>query len=197
MDYKELAENCVRLVGGKDNISTMAHCATRLRLQLADQSKAQIPEIEKLDRVLGVKEVGAQTQIIIGPNVPKVYKEVEKIVGDRKPVSGQNSEEEKTGRVAKLLDTITGIFGPVINAITAGGMVKAFLLILGLLGLSSTSQEYYILNFIADSVFYFLPILLTVLFMSYVEKFAERFSPNAVKAVLRPLLTWASQPRWL
>ena len=39
MDYKELAENCVRLVGGKDNISTMAHCATRLRLQLADQSR--------------------------------------------------------------------------------------------------------------------------------------------------------------
>lgn len=246
MDYKQLAKDCVRLVGGKDNINTMAHCATRLRLSLADQSKAQISEIEALDGVLGVKEVGAQTQIIIGPNVPKVFREVEAIVGVKQNQGNAEGADKQKG-VAKLLDTLTGIFAPVINAITAGGMVKAFLLMLGLMGLSNTSQEYYILNFVADSVFYFLPILLafssaqkfgcnpyiaavvggvllhpnwtalvaagepvsffhvpvtlysysssvlpiilTVLFMSYVERFAEKYSPTVIKAVLRPLLT--------
>lgn len=247
MDNKQLAQDIVHLVGEKDNINTMAHCATRLRLQLVDRSKAQIKELEALDGVLGVKEVGAQTQIIIGPGVPKVFKEVEAIVGERKQNPGNAESAEKTSAAAKILDTITGIFAPVINEITAGGMVKAFLLILGLFGLSSSSQEYYILNFAADSVFYFLPVLLAfssaqkfgcnpyiaavvggvllhpnwtalvsagepvsffhlpvtlwsysssvlpiiliVLFMSYVERFAEKYSPTAIKAVLRPLLT--------
>lgn len=246
MDHVKLAQECVRLVGGTDNICTMAHCATRLRLQLLDKGKAQIKALEKLEGVLGVKEVGAQTQIIIGPGVPKVYKEIEKITGGKQ---GQKDGQltQKGSIAATLLDTVTGIFAPVINAITAAGMVKAFLLILGIFGLSSHSQEYYILNFVADSAFYFLPVLLafssaqkfgcnpyiaavvggvllhpnwsalvsgaqpvtffhipvtlwsysssvlpiilTVLFMSYVERFAEKYSPNVVKAILRPLIT--------
>lgn len=246
MDHKKLAQECVRLSGGKDNIRTMAHCATRLRLQLADKSMAQIGELESLEGVLGVKEVGAQTQIIIGPGVPKVYKEIEKITGGA-AAGGGGSNVEKGSLPARLLDTVTGIFAPVINAITAAGMVKALLLILGLFGLSNSSMEYYILNFVADSAFYFLPVLLafssaqkfgcnpyiaavvggvllhpnwaslvsagepvsffhmpvtlwsysssvlpiilTVLFMSYVERFAEKYSPNVVKAILRPLIT--------
>lgn len=247
MDHGILARECVRLVGGKDNINTMAHCATRLRLQLADKEKAQVKELESLEGVLGVKEVGAQTQIIIGPGVPKVYKEIEKIIGEKQEKKQEKPVTVKEGAAARLLDTVTGIFAPVINAITAAGMVKALLLILGLFGLSGSSQEYYILNFVADSAFYFLPVLLafssaqkfgcnpyiaavvggvllhpnwsalvsagqpvsffqlpvtlwsysssvlpvilTVLFMSYVERFAEKYSPNVVKAILRPLIT--------
>lgn len=247
MDNKQLAQECVRLVGGGDNITTMTHCATRLRLQLADRSKAQIKEIEALDGVLGVKEVGIQTQIIIGPGVPKVYKEIEALIGPKAgAATGEGAQAEKGPLVGRLLDTVTGIFAPVINAITAGGMVKAALLIMVMFGLSNESREYYILNFIADSVFYFLPILLafssaqkfgcnqyiaavvggvllhpnwnalvsagdpvaffgvpvtlwsytssvlpiilTVLFMSFVEKLAEKYVPNVVKAVVRPLL---------
>lgn len=246
MDYVKLAQECVRLTGGKENINTMAHCATRLRLQLADKSKARIKELEALEGVLGVKEVGAQTQIIIGPEVPKVYQEIEKMTGT-KTVQRGGQTTEKGSIAARLLDTVTGIFAPVINAITAAGMVKALLLILGLFGLSGSSQEYYILNFVADSAFYFLPVLLafssaqkfgcnpyiaavvggvllhpnwaslvgeaqpvsffhipvtlwsysssvlpiilTVLFMSYVERFAEKYSPSVVKAILRPLIT--------
>lgn len=245
MDNKQLAQECVRLVGGGDNISSMTHCATRLRLQLVDRSKAQVKEIEALDGVLGLKEVGVQTQIIIGPGVPKVYKEVEALIGPRSS-GGQNEKAEKGPLIGRLLDTVTGIFAPVINAITAGGMVKVALLIMVMFGLSNESNEYYILNFVADSVFYFLPILLafscaqkfgcnqfiaavvggvllhpnwgalvsagepvsffgapvtlwsysssvlpiilTVLFMSFVEKLAEKYVPNVIKAVARPML---------
>lgn len=144
---------------------------------------------------------------------------------------------------------ISGIFAPVIPLITGAGMIKAILVIMVALGLSDESSEYYILNFIADSGFYFfpvvlafssaqkfgcnpylaamiggvlihpnwnalvsageavrffgipvrlfsygssiLPIILTVWFMSYVERFAEKVSPNMVKAILKPLITMA------
>lgn len=257
MDNAQLAEECVRLVGGTGNVSTVTHCFTRLRFKLVDKSKADLAALKELDGTLDALEVGDQTQVIIGPQVNEVFKEVEKIVGagksDATPVddpvaaAADAAPEKKGFTVGTLLDTVTGIFAPVITAITAGGMVKAALLIMGLFGLPTDSQEYYILNFIADSVFYFLPILLafssankfgcnpyiaaivggvllhpnwtalvnaaepvsffglpvtlynysssvlpiilTILFMSFVERFAEKVSPNVVKAVLQPLLT--------
>lgn len=248
MDTKKLAEDCVRLVGGKENVISVIHCATRLRFQLKDMGKAQIKEIEALKDVMAVKEVGAQTQIIIGPNVNKVYDEVIKLVGDLSENAGAENEE-KQKLSAKILDMVSGIFAPIIPLITGAGMIKAVLTILVVLGLPDTSQEYYILNFIADSAFYFfpvvlgfssarkfgcnpylaamiggvllhpnwsalvtagdpvsffgipvklfsysssvLPIILTVWFMSYVERFADKYSPSIVKAILKPLVTLA------
>ncbi len=252
MDVKKLAQDLIPLVGGKENIKGVLHCMTRLRFQLADMSKAKIAEIEALDGVMGVKEVGAQTQVIIGPNVAEVYKEVTKIVGELKDTGSADdngSGEEKQKLSAKLLDMISGIFAPVIPLITGAGMIKAILVIMVALGLSDESSEYYILNFIADSGFYFFPVvlafssakkfgcnpylaamiggvlihpnwnalvaagdpvdffgipvrlfsygssilptILTVWFMSYVERFAEKVSPNMVKAILKPLITMA------
>lgn len=244
MDNKQLANNCVELIGGKKNVKTVAHCATRLRFTLVDQKKTDLKGIKNLDGVLDVQVVGAQTQIIIGPSVQNVYKEVRKIVGETS--ESANETGEKKGPVDKLLDTVSGIFGPIIPVITAAGMVKAILAILVLCGLSKQSQEYYIINFISDATFYFfpillafssgnkfgcnpylaaviggvllhpnfvtlvdagdpvalfgipiklykyassvLPIILTVWFMSYVERFAEKVSPNFIKAILKPLL---------
>ncbi|CVI70966.1 PTS system beta-glucoside-specific EIIBCA component [Clostridiales bacterium CHKCI001] len=248
MDIKKLAEDCVRLVGGKENVKSVIHCATRLRFQLKDMKKAQITQIEQLPDVMAVKEVGAQTQIIIGPNVSQVHKEVMNIIGDLKEDVSEVSEE-KQKLSARILDMVSGIFAPIIPLITGAGMIKAILTILVVLGLPDESQEYYILNFIADSAFYFfpvvlgfssakkfgcnpylaamiggvlihpnwaalvsaeeavsffgipvklfsysssvLPIILTVWFMSYVERFADKCSPNIVKAILKPLITLA------
>lgn len=249
MDKKKLAADLIPLVGGKENIKSVIHCMTRLRFQLFDMKKADIAKIEQLDGVMGVKEVGAQTQVIIGPNVAEVYKEVTAITGDLKPIDDIKQDEEKQKFSAKLLDMISGIFAPVIPLITGAGMIKAILTILVVFGLSNTSNEYYILNFIADSGFYFFPVvlafssatkfgcnpylaamiggvlihpnwialvsageavtffglpvklfsyassilptILTVWFMSFVEKFAEKVSPNMVKAILKPLITMA------
>jgi len=244
MDNKQLANNCIELIGGKKNVKSVTHCATRLRFTLSDQKKADLKEIKKLDGVLDVQLVGTQTQIIIGPNVQNVYKEVKKIVGETSGSANETTEKKRA--IDKLLDTVSGIFGPIIPVITAAGMVKAVLAILVLCGLSKESQEYYIINFISDATFYFfpillgfssgnkfgcnpflaaviggvllhpnfvalvgegnavalfgipiklykyassvLPIILTVWFMSYVERFADKVSPNFIKAILKPLL---------
>ena len=163
MDVKKLAQDLIPLVGGKENIKGVLHCMTRLRFQLADMSKAQLSAIEALDGVMGVKEVGAQTQVIIGPNVAEVYKEVTHIVGDLKDtgsVPDSEAAEEKPKLTAKLLDMISGIFAPIIPLITGAGMIKAILVIMVAFGLPDDSTEYYILNFIADSGFYFFPVVL-------------------------------------
>ena len=153
-----------------------------------------------MDGVAKVLISGGVFQVVIGTHVKYVFEEVEAIVGPRREGAGENAGKPGTKRnpAEVVIDFVSGTFQPIIPALSGAGMVKALLALLVVFNLiDSSSQTYYILNFFADGVFYFLPILLTVLFMSYVEKFAERFSPNAVKAVLRPLLTWASQPRWL
>ena len=144
MDVQKLAADLLPLVGGKENIRSVLHCMTRLRLQLADQSKAQLEAIEQLDGVMGVKVVGAQTQVIIGPNVAEVYKAVTKLTGDlggdAAPAPAGGEEKQKLS--AKLLDTVSGIFAPVVPLITGAGMIKAILTILVVFGLPNDSQEY-------------------------------------------------------
>lgn len=241
MDYGLLAKQIISLVGGKGNIVGIGHCATRLRLNLTDGNKAQLDKIEKLDGVLGVVVKAGQTQIVIGPNVVKVYDAVTELTGET-----DGGTEQKKGVGSQILDTVVGIFAPIIPAVTGAGMLKAILSILVVCGLSKESQNYYIINFISDAVFYFLPVLLAssaakkfrcnaylamviagvmihpnfvalaaageavhlfgmpvylykyasstipiilvVWFMSYVERFAEKYSPNVVKVILKPLI---------
>lgn len=73
VDYRGLAPQILERVGGEANIATMAHCATRLRLKLKDEGKADKAAIEKLPGVITVMQAGGQYQIVIGNNVPQVY----------------------------------------------------------------------------------------------------------------------------
>lgn len=251
MNYKSLAEDIIRLVGGEDNIASLVHCATRLRFNLKDDSKADTAALKATKGVMGAVSNGGQYQVIIGSNVSHVFKE---IMGMTKLDSGSQGGQEKDDRkiVDKVISTISGIFTPVLPAITAAGMLKAVLAILVTTKLlTNDSQTYQVLNFMADAGFYFLPILLansaakkfkcnpymammmggillhptftsmisaakeagtgiavfglniplasygssvipiilSVWLMSYVEPFADKVSPNAVKFFLKPLIT--------
>ena len=73
---KELAASIVELLGGSHNISTALHCVTRLRFNLRDDSLAKLDDIRQLKGVLGAQIKDGQYQIIIGPNVNRVYDEV-------------------------------------------------------------------------------------------------------------------------
>lgn len=244
MDYDLLGRQILSLVGGAKNVAGVAHCATRLRFNLNDDGKADLKQLEALNGVLGVVVKGGQTQIVIGPNVTKVYDVVAKMTGDMTQGNGNQTEKKKL--VSRILDTVVGIFAPIIPAVTGAGMLKAVLSILVVCGLSKDSQNYYIINFISDAVFYFLPVLLAnsaakkfkcnpyfamaiagvmihpsfialadageavylfgmpiylykyasstipiilvVWFMSYVERFAEKYSPEIIKVILKPLI---------
>ncbi|MGG7143089.1 beta-glucoside-specific PTS transporter subunit IIABC [Clostridium nigeriense] len=177
MNYENLAKSILDKVGGEKNVSNLTHCATRLRFNLKDSTKANTEAIKALNGVMGVVDKGGQYQVIIGNDVNNVYKEVMKISN----IEGkENSVEEVDNRKtsAKVIDTITGIFTPILPAITAAGMMKAVLALLSVFKiLTSDSQTYQVINFMADAAFYFLPILLA-------NSAAKKFKCNQYLAMM-------------
>lgn len=159
MDYGKLAEEILSQVGGPSNITQLGHCATRLRMNLKDDKAVDLEGVKKVPGVLGAVYKSGQYQIIIGPDVANVYREVSRLGGGNLP-TGTVTDKKSGGFLDRLMDVFASIFTPVIPAITAAGMIKAILVICVLFGMQKTSQNYIILNFIADAGFYFLPIML-------------------------------------
>ncbi|EOK09907.1 PTS system, beta-glucoside-specific IIABC component [Enterococcus faecium EnGen0372] len=160
MGYKELGKDILANVGGSENVSSLAHCATRLRFNLKDDSKADESAIRNLKGVVGVVNQGGQFQVIIGGDVKFVFAEIDKL-GDFSASKESSSEANNKGIVSKVLDTIAGIFVPIVPALTGAGMLKALLALLVMLEwMTPESQTYQFLNFIGDAAFYFLPVLL-------------------------------------
>ena len=166
MDYKKSALEVLENIGGKDNIISAAHCATRLRLVIADNSKCSKEALENIDGVKGVFEASGQLQIIFGTGiVNKVYEEFIAAAG----ITGATKEDVKQAAASKqnvflrAIKTLGDVFVPIIPAIVASG------LLMGLLeGLSKVfpamaeSGTYTIIHLFSNAAFVFLPILIAV-----------------------------------
>ena len=179
MNYQDLAAKILKLVGGKDNVNGLTHCATRLRFNLADESKADTEKLKNTPGVLGVVQSGGQYQIVIGNDVNHVYKPIVEACNlAGKEGNTKAAPEEKKSIGARLIDTITGIFTPILPAITAAGMLKAVLAVLTAFKLiDTTGSTYQVINFMADAAFYFLPILLA-------NSAAKKFNCNPYLAMM-------------
>ncbi len=177
MNYQDLAKVIIDKVGGEENVKSLTHCATRLRFNLKDDQKPDEKTLKSTPGIMGVVNKGGQYQVIIGSDVGNVYKEIitqTNIANDEAKSEG----EDKRSAFAKVIDTITGIFTPILPAITAAGMLKAVLSILVVFKVLTTeSQSYQIINFMADAAFYFLPILLAV-------SSAQKFKANPFLAMM-------------
>lgn len=158
--YSQLASNIVQYVGGKENIKNLIHCQTRLRFDLIDIQKVDQDHLKQLDGVVGVINSGGQFQVVIGTHVAEVYEEVLPLVEGNE--TAVNSEiVGKKNFLTLAIEFISTSFSPIIPAMSGAGMIKALLALLVLFHLvSNESQTYYIVNFMADSVFYFLPFFL-------------------------------------
>ncbi len=115
MNYQELGSKILTLVGGKENVIGLTHCATRLRFNLKDESKAQTDTLKKTPGVLGVVVSGGQYQIVIGNDVNHVYKPIAEKCNLTQDGGAAKNDGEKKSIGAKLIDTITGIFMPVLR----------------------------------------------------------------------------------
>lgn len=156
--YEKLAHDIVELVGGKENVNHVYHCQTRLRFQLEDESKANQDALNAMEGVAKCLISGGVFQVVIGTHVKDVFEEVEKVVGK---LGNKEVVKEKTNWINTVIDFVSGTFQPIIPALSGAGMVKAVLALLVVSKfISNESQTYYILNFFADAVFYFLPMLL-------------------------------------
>lgn len=185
-DYDSLAKKIVKLVGGKDNVKSVVHCATRLRFKLRDEKKANTEELKDTEGVVTVVQSGGQYQVVIGNEVADVYDHVVKVGGfpDGGTVPDDYGEDdEKTSLLDKFIDLISGIFAPALGCLAATGMIKGLATILVTTGLvTKTSGTYVILYAIGDAFFYFLPIILG---LSAAKKFGvDQFIGLSIGAAL-------------
>ena len=158
MDYGKTAADILNFVGGEKNVTYVTHCATRLRFTLQDETKADSDAIKNVKGVMGVTNSGGQYQVIIGNEVNNVHKELMKLASFK---SSSTSTTVKRKGISAVLDTLSGIFTPILPAMIGCAMIKAVLVILKSSDLiSADSQLFTILTFIGDAAYYFLPMLI-------------------------------------
>lgn len=151
MEYKNIASSVVENLGGTDNIASVAHCATRLRVMVKDEAKINKEAIENTDKVMGAFFNSGQYQIIFGTGtVNKVYEEVAKVPGVNAVTKSEQKEEataQPQGSVFKrVIRTFGDVFVPIIPVLVATG------LFMGLRGLLTQPQILSIFGATADSI---------------------------------------------
>lgn len=158
--YEELSKNIVKNVGGKENISSLTHCVTRLRFVLKDEDKAKDEVLKNMDGVVTVMKSGGQYQVVIGNHVADVFQEVCKVAGISEDAPTESNSKKKKPLDA-FIDIISGVFQPALGVMTAAGMLKGLNALFTALGLYSVDAGIYIvLNAIGDAIFMYFPIIL-------------------------------------
>ncbi|RDE82006.1 PTS maltose transporter subunit IIBC [Haemophilus parahaemolyticus] len=174
MNFPKIAEQTIAKLGGKENITALAHCATRLRLTLADESKVDKEAIENIEGVKGQFSTSGQYQIIFGSGtVNKVHAEMQKQMG----IGDMSTSEVAAAGAAnqtllqRLVKGLADIFVPIIPAIVAGGLLMGIHSMLTSVGFfweghsvvtkyPEVSDLVDFINTIANAPFVFLPVLL-------------------------------------
>ena len=172
MDHAKVAGEVVEAVGGASNISAAAHCATRLRLVIADESKINQQALDDNEDLKGTFAAGGMFQIIVGPgDVDQVYAHMVSDHGVREVSKDEAKEEaEKGGNLfSRFIKMIADIFVPILPALVAGGLMMAINNVMtaeGLFGEQSLTTMYpaiadyaALINMVSSAAFASLPVL--------------------------------------
>ena len=169
MDYRKTAQEILDKVGGSKNIASAAHCATRLRLVIADNSKADKTALENIEGVKGVFEASGQLQIILGTGtVNKVFDEFISIAGITASSKAEAKEAaaQKQNVFMRAIKLLGDIFVPIIPAIVASGFLMGimnsldFMINNGFINMDTSSSIYVFANLFSNTAYTFLQILI-------------------------------------
>ena len=169
--FDATARDIIAGIGGADNVKSVIHCITRVRFYLKDESLADDEAVSGTDGVIDVAKAGGQYQVVIGAEVGDVY---DAIVAQLPGLGGGevDSEAETAPRpttavgwikfgFSSLIGVITGSMIPVIGVLAASGILKGILaLLVQFKVVADSSDTYQIISAMADSMFYFLPIII-------------------------------------
>ena len=166
MDYAKCAKEVYENLGGRENLVSAAHCATRLRLVTVDNSKIDMKKLENIDGVKGVFSNNGQLQLIIGTGtVNKVYDDFLKVSG----MTAATKEEVKAAAAAKqplfkrMIKSLGDVFVPILPAIVASGLMMGLVEALAKAIPTFGSSDWFgILDMFANTSFVFLPVLIAV-----------------------------------
>ena len=143
-NFKQDATQLLSLIGGKENISAVTHCATRMRFALVDPSQADVKAIEALPSVKGSFTQAGQFQVIIGNAVSEFYKEFQAVsgVGEASKDEVKAAAKKNQSLLQRAMTTMAEIFAPIIPAIIVGGLILGFRNILGNVPLEFLGQKF-------------------------------------------------------
>lgn len=176
MNNKELAQKILELSGGEKNITYVTHCATRLRLVVKSEAEVNLKAIDSLEGVLKAQHSGGQLQVVIGAKVNKIYDEFTKL-GSFTNNNESDMPKVKKNPVNAFIETISGIFTPILPALVGCGMMKCLSSLMTSTGMVDLSTGFItVFNMIADCVFYFMPFFLAV-------SAARKFKTNEYLAI--------------
>lgn len=161
MQYQALAKDILVRIGGKENIISLVHCATRLRFKLKDNQKADAAGLKKNPGVIMVVESGGQFQVVIGNHVHEVWQAVRDEAGLSDGAPAAADKGEKTSLLGQVIDIVSAIFTPFIGILAASGILKGLLALALVCGwLSPDGGTYKIWFAASDALFYFFPLVL-------------------------------------
>ena len=126
--FEQEAKDLLQAIGGKENVTAVTHCATRMRFVLGDEKKANIKAIESIPAVKGTFTNAGQFQVIIGNDVPIFYNDFSAVSG----IEGVSKEAAKSAAksnqnaVQRVMTTLAEIFTPIIPALIVGGLILGF-----------------------------------------------------------------------
>lgn len=183
---KEIAVRVLDAVGGKENVNSVVHCATRLRFKLKDEGKADTNRLNQDDDVIQVVQSGGQYQVVIGSHVSDVYRELTGVAN----FDGESEKSaEKGNPLNQLIDIISSIFTPFLGAMAGAGVLKGFLtLAVTMNWLAADSGVYTVWYAIADGLFTYLPVMLA---FTAAKKFKtnEFLAVSLAMALVHPSIT--------
>ncbi|MCO5477226.1 beta-glucoside-specific PTS transporter subunit IIABC [Enterococcus gallinarum] len=183
---KEIAVRVLDAVGGKENVNSVVHCATRLRFKLKDEGKADTNRLNQDDDVIQVVQSGGQYQVVIGSHVSDVYRELTGVAN----FDGESEKSaEKGNPLNQLIDIISSIFTPFLGAMAGAGVLKGFLtLAVTMNWLAADSGVYTVWYAIADGLFTYLPVMLA---FTAAKKFKtnEFLAASLAMALVHPSIT--------
>lgn len=164
VDYAQTGLDVLEAVGGEENVRSLAHCATRLRFTLKDNSIPNKDEVQAIPGVITVMQAGGLYQVVIGNDVVKAYDSITAQTALASSTADSEEDEKPKNLFNRFISMISAMFSPIIWTIAAAGLIKAFLALFtaGIPLLDTESQTYLILNALGDSFIYFFPIALAV-----------------------------------
>lgn len=163
-DYKKLSDDIIAACGGLDNILSVSHCMTRLRMNLKDAGKLNVEEAKKIPGVINIVVQNGEQQFVIGQDVASLYEEVTKndikAAGSVDDAEALKADTQVKGNVVEaIMSYVGGTFSPIIPVFMAGGLTGAVISLLQTFaGLDASSGTVFVLTAIQQAMLYFLPV---------------------------------------
>jgi len=163
-DYKKLSDDIIAACGGLDNILSVSHCMTRLRMNLKDAGKLNVEEAKKIPGVINIVVQNGEQQFVIGQDVANLYEEVAKndikAAGSVDDAEALKADTQVKGNVVEaIMSYVGGTFSPIIPVFMAGGLTGAVISLLQTFaGLDASSGTVFVLTAIQQAMLYFLPV---------------------------------------